>query len=173
MELTVKCKGLEEILFSRPVKYPKHKNPKTEQQEIENALERYYKNSNGVYIPKHMIKATMLCGIRMQKMKIERSNVRALNLAKVLINIQPEEILIEPLRKELTEDDLTEIPMTLDQGKMKWLIYPTVKLPWEISFTIIFHEMLERNFVIDALTYGGLLCGIGARDKGKFEVEII
>lgn len=168
----VELNGLAPCLFQRPVK--DQKTPKTERDRKKQALQNYYHNGKGIYVPDKIIKATCVHGIRLQKLKLEKSMTRAIDLFKTLVQIKPKEILfiVNKPKTFLTEDDLHECPMVLDQGKMNWKFYPKLDLPWALQFQMIFHEMLDAQFIKDALVAGGLLAGIGSRphEFGKFEV---
>jgi hypothetical protein len=183
-EVNVKVKGIAPYFFSKPTK---DGTPKTPTQEKQVAYNRVYctgelAKSNGLmkrdgnlyvpaYSPHNQIKGCIIKGVFISKLKIERSVSRAIQLIKPCVFVEPRELMFQPLR---TIDDvlIIELPTMVDQGKQRWNLYPYIGGDWELEFTLKIAELLDPEFIRQALESGGLLCGIGARrpENGRFEV---
>lgn len=164
-----KIKGIAPIVFSRPTK---DGTPKTVDQEKKFALNKVYCNGKGLFVPNRVIKASMLKAIEMAKMKIERSSLRAKNLLKALLFVLPHELPLKP-KKDLDDIQLFEVPLVVDQGKMRWTWYArTPDENWELQFDLKCNETIAGDFLRETLENAGLLCGIGGKrpEFGTFEV---
>lgn len=164
-----KIKGIAPYYFSKPTE---DKTPKTETQEIQVAKNRVYCNEH-LYAPSRQIRWCMISAITMAKMKIERSSKRAKDLVISLMFIKPDEIHFQP---KMTMDDIEIIKhwTQLDMGKIKPVRCACIpKAGWELGFDIHYNEILEPEFLKEALENGGMLCGIGGKrldHNGRFEV---
>lgn len=168
-----KIKGLTPLAFSKPVE--DEKVPKTDEQKLQIALGRVYQHEGKLFIPKKIIKGVIKGGISISKMKIEKSNKRAMDLIGPLVHPEPDEIpLVDDKGKIITIESIKikTKPTKTDMGKMIWTKFAFIELPWNLNFTIAIGGDLEVSFIKEALINGGLLCSIGGQrpDYGKFEV---
>jgi hypothetical protein len=166
-----KIKGMVPYVFSRPVK--EEKTPKTEAEKKQSAINRVYQHEGKLYIPNNQIKGVIKSGISRAKMKIEKSNLRALQLVKALVYVNPDIIFLKN-GKQLTMDDieLKEVHIPVDNGKLIWSWVATIPAGWECEFNIESGEALEPKFIETALFNGGLLASVGGMrpECGRFEI---
>jgi hypothetical protein len=151
----------------------KGKLPKTKKQKEEAADASAYTNGgNHICIPSRQIKGCIKQAISLGKMKVERSMKRAIDLTQAALWVVPMDLL--PFEPEIVLGDtiLKEHDIMTEQGKIIEGMYRSVLPPWSLPFSLEVN-LLEPDFIYDALVFGGLYCGIGGRrqDKnGRFEV---
>lgn len=162
-----KIKGLRPFVFTRPTQ---DKAPKTDEAAKRIAMNRVYENGEGLFSPNRQIKASVREAVSITKMKIEKSNKRAIQLVKSLLMVEPKEICFNLTKKDVKLSD--PYPIHLDNGGIVWGYFGFIESGWELEFDLLFHEMLEPEFIKEALEMAGLLCGIGGKrpEYGRFEI---
>ena len=170
-KIQCRIKGVAPFYFSKPTK---DKTPKTEAKEIEVAKNRVYCTEAGaLYAPSRQIRWCIISAITMAKMKIERSSKRAKELFISLVFIEPDEILFQP-GKTMDDIKIIEHWTQLDMGKIKPVKVACIpEAGWTLEFIIHYNELIEPEFIKEALDNAGMLCGIGGKrldHNGRFEV---
>lgn len=170
--IKVSVKGISPLVFSAPTK---DKTPRTPEQEKQVALNKVRRTDAGeLFITNDMIKGWLKCGVSMSKIKIEKSNKRALDLIDAIVFVEPE-IIVVGNGKPLTMDDvfIDEYPMVVQGGPMRWNRSAYVK-EWEAVFEIIFHPTISKGFIEEGIASASLLCGVGGRrNRGFGKVEVL
>lgn len=129
-------------------------------------------NGGHAFVPWKQIKGCIKQAMSLAKMKVERSNKRALDLTIAALWVQPEELIIAP-ESTVKDLDLVWHDIVTEQGKIidgAYMRFPSEG--WILDFTLEI-ALLEPDFIREALEFGGLYCGIGGRrqDKnGRFEL---
>jgi len=164
---TYKVKGLTPYFFN---KWTNDKTPKTVAQSIQVAKNRVYKNDQGLFIPGLQFKGSLIHAVSLQKMKIEKSNKRAVELIRAVLQIEPKEIA---LGLDESAIQIIPIPTIVAENKMKEIQYAYIESGWKVEFKAVFHEILEPEFIAEGFEWAGLLCGVGGRrnhGNGRFEI---
>ncbi len=172
----IQCKivGTTPYYFNKPWR---GRVPKTKKQKQDAADASVYFNGDGcAAAPARQIKGCIKQAISLMKMKVERSNKRAIELVNAALWVYPLDLLV--FSPELTLEDLETKEHDIITEKQKLLFDCRYRrIPMDVQWALNFElqlSLLEPDFIREALEAGGAFCGIGGRrqDKnGRFEVE--
>lgn len=178
--------GLSPYYFTRPTE---DKTPKTIEDKIKVAKNRAYFDENfNVYAPGEQIRAVIKSGVTIGGMKIGRSTKRPIDFLNSTLfcgGKLNEGGLVDPIiyfKPEMKLEDLEIVShftvTSPGQKSQKAQLLYFAKLPmannWKLTVHGIYGDVLEKEFVHEALVTGGIYAGIGGRRNrgcGRFEVE--
>jgi hypothetical protein len=164
----VEIEGMTRYYFNKPWKGAV---PKSKKQKEVAAKASVYLNEDGhCHIPWQQIKGCIKQATSLAKMKIERSNRRAIELIQAALWVMPEALVLLPERS-LDGTELFWHDLLTEQGKLIEVCYSRTN-SWSLKFQLQF-SLVEPDFIQEALRFGGWYCGIGGRrqDKnGRFEL---
>lgn len=153
------------------------KDPKTDDQKKALAVKRVTQNGNGIFMPAQMIKALIVQAGSRSGFKFRQfTRGTSIQMLKMSVYVQPNELVLTRDGKSLTQDDIRLFPvdMRLDKNKgMARLWYACVDPPAETEFTISYLDDLDPKDLSGLLDFGGLWCragGLRTHDYGMFKV---
>lgn len=180
MELQVKMQGVAPLLFNRMTDEAKRNlkagttgGKKNEEQSLEQAMQRVYRDEQGLYLPGWNLKVLITTGCTKAGIKQGRGSLSPYMKATLFV---PDNIrFIKPDGTNVQEPDfIHEAPGRVPPrtGACVLIKRPALDTGWVATAKLVLLEGLDPEAVQISLKAGGKLCGLGSwrPDYGRFEV---
>lgn len=163
--------GLAPIRFNRFIEQSKesaNKRKMTQEQQVEDALTRSYRDENGeFYVPKEVLRACLINGGK--KVKVGRG-MASKSLEAILI-FDEEKYYLGTTKYKIQKAVVRIPPKTGARVTQFWVM---VELPWSLKFSaVILDEVFPSEAIKESIQFAGLYYGLldGRPQLGRFELK--
>lgn len=167
-KIEAKIKGLSPLRYNRYLPITKEnagKRKMTHEQQIEDAMQRAYKDDKGFYIPKEAIRACIINGGK--KVKIGRGG--ASKLLEAILIFDEDKFYIGKHPHKIQQDVVRIPPKTGARITQYWVVIEE----WSVSFTAnILDSTFPSEGLKESIEVAGMYYGLldGRPQLGRFEL---
>lgn len=161
--------GLAPIRFNRFIQLGKdapNKRKMTHEEQVQDALDRAYKNDKGFYIPKSVLRACIINGGK--KVKVGRG-AASKSLAAIMI-FEEEKYYLGTKDYKIQQDVVRIPPITGARITQYWVVLEK----WKLKFSaVILDSVFPADAVKEAIIFAGMYYGLldGRPQLGRFELK--
>lgn len=167
-KIEAKITGITPLRYNRFIindRQNANKAKMTQEQQIENALERAYRGEKGFYVPAEALRACFINGGK--KVKIGRG--WASKLLEAIMIFDEDKYYVGTDKYEIEQGVVRIPPRTGARVLQYWILIPQ----WQITFSVhILDDIFPENGLKDAIQSAGLYYGLldGRPLRGRFEL---